>query len=169
MITIQKVLRLAAPAALALLIGAPPAFAISPVAELKCEFPSSAANDLANAVENSNEFFTGFVLDEKECEKLCKDLEQTCGKNASSREKCIKDDDKFFFNAQDDICKAQFSEDKDAEKACRDFWKAEEKDCKDDLKLERDDAKVNCEEQFGKDSSCAEACEVGAFPFDALL
>ena len=168
MTTIRKVLRLAAPAALALVIGAPSALAFSFISEFKCDLPSSAAEDLAGAVEVSNAFFTGGVLDEKECEKLCKDLEQTCNKNASSREKCIKDDDKFFFAAQRDLCKI-FNEEKDAQKACEDDVKADEKECKDDLKLERDAAKGNCDEAFGKDSSCVSACLDGSFPFDIDL
>ena len=162
--TTSRTLLLAAPAALALLIGAPPALAISTFSDFKCDDPTTADNNLNTAVNVSNVGFTG-NHDEKDCKKLCSELQKVCESNAKSREKCIKTDDKAFFSALKDRCKINNPEDKDAEKACEDDVKIDEDECKDDLKAAKDQAKTDCDNAFGKDSTCESDCDIQAFPF----
>lgn len=163
MTSITRVLRLAAPAALAFLIAAPSALAVSPFTEFKCDNPAFAYEDLEDAVFFSALGYTG-AYDEKDCKKLCKDLENICKKNAKNREQCVKDDDKAYYSALKDKCKIENS-DKSDRKACQDDVKADEKSDKDDLKELKRAAKDNCREAFGKDSTCVADCGTQSFPF----
>ena len=165
MTSIKRVLRLAAPAALALAVAAPSALATSVFSEVKCDFPSSAASDLDFGINFSSVGNT-FTYEEKDCEKLCKDLTKLCESNAKIREKCIKTDDKAFFSILKDQCKINFPDDNEARKVCEDDVKQDEDECKDDLKDEKGFGKENCRNAFGKDSTCVDDClDPTSFPF----
>ena len=145
-----NVLRLAAPAALALLIGAPAALAINEESAGECDLPSDAAEDIGGP---------DFFGDEKICKKVCNELESLCEDVAKNRERCIKDIDKGIFSLGQLECDT--IEDPDERKACSDFVKDDQKECKDELKADSKAAKDNCKELYGKDSGCETACAVG--------
>jgi len=164
MTTIQRVLALAAPAALVLSIGASPVLAVTPFGEIKCDPPAGAESDLELAVFNSSAGATG-NFEEKDCRKLCGELKKLCDANARSREQCIKADDKAYFGILKDACGINSPDDNEPRKTCEKQLEVDVKQSQHELKELEEDAKDACDDSFGKFSECEAECLDQAFPF----
>jgi hypothetical protein len=152
-------------AASALLVSvlASPALAVSEFSMYKCDEPSTADDDTYDYF-NDNPLSTS-NLDDGDCEKLCRELQKICEKNADNRVKCVKADDKFWFTLQDKLCDANY-EDPEDRRSCKNSVKAQRDLCKEELRDEAEDAESDCEDRFGRESSCPGDCEDGLLDDD---
>ena len=160
--SLHRALLLAA-SALLVSVLASPALAISEFSMYKCDEPSDADDDTYdyfadNPLSTDN-------LDERDCERLCKDLQKICEKNVANRVKCVKADDKFWFNLQDKLCDLN-NELSDDRKSCKNSVKAQREFCKEELRSEAEDGDADCENSFGRDSSCPGDCSDGELDDD---
>lgn len=159
MTSMNRSLRHAGLAVLALFLVAGPAQAISDLSADLCGDPTAAAENVADHYdEEANRIDTsGFENPEKDCLKLCKSMVKLCAKTAKSDAACIKEGDKFTHKLAKALCD---------DNECKAAVKTNESGDKDELKAALDQAGENCN-VLG--DTCFGACMDGAvFPAEGL-
>jgi hypothetical protein len=149
---------------LLVLLLASPALAISDFSWYKCDDPSEASDDAYDYFGDYG--FSTSNFEEKDCENLCKEVQKICEKNVDSRVKCIKADDRFWFELLDRRCDLDYADDSESRRNCKNSVKSQKDSCKDELNQEKEDGRDNCEETFGRESSCVGDCLDGNFNDD---